>query len=244
MTVAAAAPVTPQSEDEKGVQHQIQHRGHAQEIQRRPGISHGPEDGGDAVVQKLEHQSQGIHREICDGQGDQFLPPDVHQTRHKPAGAGQTDEHGGQAHPAQEHQRGGHSTFQLVPASGAVKLGDHDAAAVAEAQGKGQKQECQRGAGAHGGQRRLAHIVAHHDAVHRVVQLLEELPGHDGQGKEEQLPPGRAGGHIIFFGKRRFRHGKASFPEKQTRRRQIGMSRQAVFDLEYLFYSTDAVQLC
>ena len=97
---------------------------------------------------------------------------------------------------------------------------------------------------AHGGQRRLAHIVAHHDAVHRVVQLLEELPGHDGQGKEEQLPPGRAGGHIIFFGKRRFRHGKASFPEKQTRRRQIGMSRQAVFDLEYLFYSTDAVQLC
>jgi len=39
-------------------------------------------------------------------------------------------------------------------------------------------------------------VAADDDAVHRVVQLLQKLAGHDRQRKEQYLLPLRADGHI------------------------------------------------
>ena len=102
---------------------------------------------------------------------------------------------------AQSHekeQRRGHGAAQLVLPPRAVKLGDHDARAVAEADGKGEEHQRERAGRAGGGQRLLRHEVADDDAVDGVVKLLKQVAGHDGQRKQKDMLPFRPRGHIVF----------------------------------------------
>ena len=84
----------------------------------------------------------------------------------------------------------------------AVELGDEHGAAVAQADGYSQEEKDERDAAADCGYHILANclgspaVASDDDAVHGVVQLLQKLPGHDGEGEKQYLLPLRPGGHI------------------------------------------------
>jgi len=52
------------------------------------------------------------------------------------------------------------------------------------------------GGGAHGRQGFCAHKISDHQAVHRIVKLLEQVADEKRNGKGEQQLPGGAGGHV------------------------------------------------
>lgn len=85
-------------------------------------------------------------------------------------------------------QRGGRAP-ELVLEPRAVELGDQHASAVGKAQGDGQEEEDERGAAAHGGEHGVRYLLrrpavaADDDAVHRVVQLLQNWPAMIGSEK-------------------------------------------------------------
>ena len=136
----------------------------------------------------------------------------VHEAAQQPPGQQASEKGEKRAQARQQDQGGGYGGPQLVHPLRAEKLGDHDAGAVAEADGEGQEDERQRAGRAGGGQGVLGYEVAHHDAVHRVVELLQKVAGHDRQREQEDLFPLRSHRHIVFFeGRRRHDAPPADF---------------------------------
>ena len=84
----------------------------------------------------------------------------------------------------------------VVPPVGAEALGDDHHRAGGQAGEDAHRQVDDHAGGAHGGQGHLAHEPAHHQGVHRVVELLKE--GAEPQGEEEaqQLFPDHALGDV------------------------------------------------
>ena len=79
---------------------------------------------------------------------------------------------------------------------GAEALGDDDTCSHGKTHKKAHQHIDDGGGGAHRRQSLGAHIAAHHDAVHRVVKLLEQIAQHQRQGEGHQMLPDGALGHI------------------------------------------------
>ncbi len=182
---------------EHQIKHQIDHGADQQEIQRGLAVAHGAQNGRHGVIQKLKHHAHGVDGEVGHGLVKHHAGLYVHKPLKQRAGEQTAGNGEHQPDANEQNQRRGYRAAQLMLAPGAEKLGDHDAGAVAEADGKGQKNQRQRAGGAGGGQRVLRHEVADHDAVHGVVKLLQKVAGHDGKGKQQNVLPLRAGGHIV-----------------------------------------------
>lgn len=84
--------------------------------------------------------------------------------------------------------------------TGTEALGDGDGKAGADAQGKAQHQKVQRACGTHGGKGRGAQHAAHDDAVGQIIKLLKKIADQQWNTKCEDLPDGRAFGHISCHG--------------------------------------------
>ena len=103
----------------------------------------------------------------------------------------------------------------LVEGMGEAGFFDWVSLRLARAHGQPRKEADQRvddiARGTDGGQRLLAHKLADHHAVHRVVQLLENLADQHGNGEADQMAGDGALRHIdaLFLG----RHSK-SFHKK------------------------------
>ena len=78
---------------------------------------------------------------------------------------------------------------EILVVPGAEILGDDHAGAGGETHEKAHQGVDGGTGGAHGGQRLLADEVAHHDGVHGVVELLEQVADEQGDGKGHQLFP-------------------------------------------------------
>ena len=79
---------------------------------------------------------------------------------------------------------------------GAVVLGDDHARAAGQPQKEADQHVDNGGNGAHSGVGLVAHIPAHHPQVHRVVELLKEVPQQQWNGKADQMAHHAALGHI------------------------------------------------
>ena len=75
-------------------------------------------------------------------------------------------------------------------------LGDDHGAAGGDAGEQGGEQEDHRKADAHGGQGSVADKVAHHPAIHHIVELLQKIPRQQRQGKHQNMAEGTARRHI------------------------------------------------
>ena len=191
-----------EADDEPEVEHGVEHGADAEEVHARPAVAHRTEYARYGVVDVLEDEAHGVDGEVLDGVSPAGLVRDTHEAHDQQLGAeaAEDGERGAQAGLGYE-QRGGRPP-ELMFAPCAVELGDEHASAVGKAQGDGQKEEDERGAAAHGGEHGVRYLLrrpavaADDDAVHRVVQLLQKLAGHDRQRKEQYLLPLRADGHI------------------------------------------------
>ena len=170
------------------IQRHVQQGAENQEVERPLGVAHRPQNAGAHVVHQIEHHAGEINPDIGQGVVHNLLGG-----THNSQGNGRKQ----QAHNrkqqaagnAQRH-RGVYGQACLSGTPGPVILGDNDRRAGGKAHEKAGEQ-VQNGAGgaAHGGQGLFAHKLAHHHGVHRVVQLLEECPQHNGEKEDEELFP-------------------------------------------------------
>ncbi|CDC72375.1 putative uncharacterized protein [Oscillibacter sp. CAG:155] len=176
------------------IQRDVQKRRYRQEAQCGAAVAQSPQDTGVEVVADGAHQPCAHHREIEPGV---IVGGGVHP---------QQKENGlHQSHCQQRHRDGAdrksgvdgvHRVPDPVQLPGAVKLGDDHCAAVGKAHEQRREHENHRKADAHGRQGRVAHVLAHHPAVHHVVELLEKAPRQQRQGKEYDVPGRAALRHI------------------------------------------------
>ena len=103
---------------------------------------------------------------------------------------------------AGEHAQGeggGHGLFQVLMILGTLVLAYDDVGAHAHAHEQGAEEHHHGEAGVDGGQagRTLPGKVAHDQAVHHVVKLLEQVARDGGQGKEQDLLGDRPLGQVM-----------------------------------------------
>ena len=210
-----------QAEDEGQVQYDVQHAGQDQEHQRAGGIAHGPEDAAAHVVDQQAGEAQEVDAQVGDGVLEHVVGGG-HQPQHR-AHAGQPN--GGEQ--GAEHEREGHGgldgVVQALHVPRAEVLGDDHARASGEAVEEEHQHVDDHRGGAHGGEGLLAHEVAHDDAVHGVVQHLEDVPQHQRQGEQQDLADDGAAGHVACGAGGDSLHFKGPF---------LGASGQAV-DIDY-----------
>ena len=111
------------------------------------------------------------------------------------------DEHGGQDHDDDRGNRrqrnaAADGAGQLLPLLCPEILGDHDAGSHGDADKQDKQKVQNRSRAAHGGQGIIAHIAAHHNAVNGVIKLLGNVADEHGDGKGDNLFPGRSHRHI------------------------------------------------
>ena len=179
-------------------QQQIQHNvaqgcGH-EEVEGPPKVADGPQHAGTHVVDDVGHHTQEIDPQIEDGPGQGLLGG-----AHGPQGPGGEDKarHHKKCADEDAQQHGGvDALVHLVPAAGAEVLGDGHHRSGRQAGEDAHRQVDDDGGGAHGGQGHLAHEPAHHQGVHRIVELLEKGAEPQGEEKGEELFPDHALGDI------------------------------------------------
>ena len=182
---AGGAGHTPAQPQHKGqVQHDVEQRRKAQKDQRPHRVPHRPQQAGVVVVQegaadaRKDHQQVGAH-EAAHGHRHLQQPEDgVDEQEHR-----QVERHGGAADHAQGEE-------DLPPHAVAVPppIGDghRHPASHGQAQQDGGEEGHQGIGRPHGGQGVGAHIPPHNEGIGDVVQLLQQVAGHHGQGKAQQ----------------------------------------------------------
>ena len=189
---AQHAHAAPQHEYQ--VQHDVHHRRDGQEQQRGPAVAQAAQNAGVQVVADGADEARGHHHQVQPGLGP-GVGLHLHQQQdglHQCQGQGRDGDGG-------DH-KGGVDGVHRVPdpvhVPGAVELGDDHGAAVGEAH----EQRCEHKddgiAHAHRRQGGIAGVVAHHPAVHHVVELLEEAACQQWQGKVENMSGGAAHRHV------------------------------------------------
>ena len=153
-----------------------------------------PQDARVQVVADGADEARGHHRQIQKGFGP-GVGFHLHQQQdglHQGQGQGRDGDGG-------DHKGGVDGVHRVpdpVQLPGAVKLGDDHRAAVGEAHEQGCEHEDDGKAHAHRRQGGVAGVVAHHPAVHHVVELLEKAARQQGQGKIENMSGGAAHRHV------------------------------------------------
>ena len=184
------------------VKHDVQNRGDEQEIERGLAVAQRAQQRGRDIIPELEHEARGVDAEIQQRQRQQRLRR-AERARKQESRAADADERHQKPHRQHQHDGCRGILPQLLLPRSAEILRDQHARADGKADGERGKQNRQRRAGAHGGQRLLAVEIADNDGVGGVIQLLQQIPRHDRQGKlHNELPgrsPGQVLGHDAFF---------------------------------------------
>ena len=175
-----------EGDDEEHVQDHVEPAAHHQAEEGEAGVADGAEDPGAHVEQEQEdgaqevdalidqRKAEGVRRGLQ--QGQQLGREQAHQGAHAQAQQG--------AHPIGH----GHGRGDPVVLLGPVELGDDHRRAAGQGHEEADDQVDQDGgAAAHRGEGRSAHELAHHEGVHRVVELLQQGPRGDGQKEGHQL---------------------------------------------------------
>ena len=194
---------------EQQIQHDVHDRREDQKVQRAARIAHRAQDARADVIEHQPRHACKIDAQVFGGLAD-HVGGRIHHLQHQRGGKQpqRRADNGGQQ---RQQQRGMHGVVHAAGIPGAKGLGDD----YARAHGQPRKEADQRvddiARGTDGGQRLLAHKLADHHAVHRVVQLLENLADQHGNGEADQMAGDGALRHIdaLFLG----RHSK-SFHKK------------------------------
>ena len=150
-------------------------------------VAHGLEDARRRVVEDDEDDAAEVDAEIQNRVGQHAFRrthPDQQVGREQHARDG--DDHA--RHQAEGHGGvHGRAHARIIPRA-VVARNDH-AGPRKDAAEQPHQQKNQMAGGAHRRQRVAAQKVAHHQRVHHVVELLEEVPPEHGQGKSNDVPP-------------------------------------------------------
>ena len=187
----------------------VEHR-HKQEIQR-----HVQRGGDDEVVQRVEAVPQRAHdghTDIIEDDGEHAAEIDAEigqgVGQHRFRGVHDQQQAG---HQQQPHHRGEHrgddaeqevgvdGPDHIFLVLGAVIPGDDHAAADGDAVEKADDQKGEAAAGADGGKGPVVGEIAQHPGIGQIVELLEQLPQKQGEGKgEDTLDDGALGQRRIL----------------------------------------------
>ena len=173
-----------QSEHKQQVKRDIRQGGEEQKQERREGIAHAAQHGGEKIVQEDEGNTREDDAQIRGDVGHN-LRRDTHEQQER----GQRDigQHRQQQRNQRDHhERVDHGGLHAVGPALAVELAEHHAAAHAQPQQQAGEQHHQRKRAAHGGQRDVAEEPADDPGVHDVVQLLQQIAGDQRQAEENQ----------------------------------------------------------
>ena len=172
----------------------IQYAGEDQDLQRRPGIPDGPKDGAADVVAEQEDGAQKVDAEIgaCRTHG-LLRRADGPQHEGNEGNGQETDESA--YHDGGQHRRL-HGLVELVPVAAAEMGADDDTRADGDAVEEIDQRIADEGGAADGGQCGFSHEVAKDDTVHRVVELLEQIPQQKRHREKRQVLPDASVGHV------------------------------------------------
>ena len=176
------------------VQHCIEDTGKAEEQQRPFRIAHGPEHGASHIIDQQAGDTGKIDPEIHRGRLQ-----DIVRRGHEPEHEGGQENPQGRKQDAGQkgdHDGGLHGQMELFVVVGPVMAADDDAGADGRSIEEHDHGVDDAGGGAHGCQGFCAHKISDHQAVHRIVKLLEQVADEKRNGKGEQQLPGGAGGHV------------------------------------------------
>ena len=153
--------------------------GNAQKDQRRKGIAHRLEIGGEEIVQENrrdapEHDIEIIARELENLRGR--IQP-AHNGVHAQQGHGRER----RRHRQRQHEGIAHAGFERCLVLAAKAGGKHHAAAHAQAQQDGSEECHQREGRADARQRARAHKPADYPRIHHIVRLLQNIAQQHGQ---------------------------------------------------------------
>ena len=161
--------------DEPEVEHGVQPRADEEEVHARARIAHGAQYARHGVVHILEDEPHGVDGEILNRVLPAGLVGDAHEPHDQQPRAQGAEERERRAYRGLGYEQRARRAAELMLPARAVELRYEDAAAIRKAQGYGQEEEDERGAGAHRGEHRVAYrlrlaaVAADHYAVHRVV---------------------------------------------------------------------------
>ena len=150
----------------------------------------------------IEVYNTGVYPEIQDSQ-HKLLFRHRQDKLHQRPGSGHTDKGERDAEYGEKHHGGGYSFQQILLHVRTVVLRNDNAAACAESQRQTDQKKCDRSTGTDGGQRGLADKLPDHNAVDRMVELLQEIACHDGNCEKKDLFGNVTGGHTGLI---RMRH--------------------------------------
>ena len=158
------------------VQDHIDDAGHNEVVEGALGVPLGPENGRAEVVGQGGGHAQEVDAQIDGGQVD-----DVRRGGHPHQQLmGHNEAEDAQEHTAHQGQEDGGMdgpADDLGPLAPQIS-GHHHVGAHGQAHKQGDEQVDEGGGGAHGGQRRLAGELPHHDDVGGVEQKLQHAGGH------------------------------------------------------------------
>ena len=204
-----------QHDHKQGVQNDVGHAAGDHVQEGMEGIPQGPQNAGFHIQKHDAGNAEKVDPQIEDG-ALQGLLRRVQHTQH-PGGGNKAEDHQGEAEEGEGGDPAAHGPAQILPAAGSEDLADDDGSPG----GHGDKKAHQHidnlgGAAAYRREGVGAHKPAYDQAVHRVIQLLEDGSGGDGKEEDEQLFPDAARGQIIS--RIRFTHIVQTSVRKTPRR--------------------------
>ena len=173
-----------EADNEQQVQHDVCQAGDHQEDQGRLAVPLGVIDAVESVVEEQEDRAAEIDLQIRPGVGHDIRV----RAQQLQQGTGQqrSQAHDEEPQDAQRDDGGGDGGLHLMDAPGTEQLGHHHRTAHGQPGGHGHRQKHDGEGGAHGRHCVFAHKFSHHRGVHHIVELLEQIARHHGQGKEKQ----------------------------------------------------------
>ena len=189
-----ACHVHMEEEDEDQVQHDVHHAGDEQEGEGRAAVANAAQNTGVDVVAQIAQGAQEEDPHIADR-----MVPGLRRHLHEPEQQ-RAEEN------AQHRQRNSRqvqkahrilnqrTAFFQGAAAGILARQDGDARAHAHEQA--QEDLDGLAAGAYRRQGLGAAVPAHHQGIHRAVELLEDIAQHDGQRKQQGIADDRALSHV------------------------------------------------
>ena len=172
------------------IQNDIDAAGGHQENGRPPGIPHGPENARAHVVEHGGNRAAKVDFYVQDGVV-QAAFRGVHHPQ-KPGAEAVAQQHHHRAQQQRQRHAGMECVLHTLLTFRAVKLGQQNRRAGAQADEEAVHQVQQRRGGSHRRQRPGTDKPADDDGIHGIVHLLEKASQQNGEEKEQQLLPDHA----------------------------------------------------
>ena len=171
--------------DEDQVQHDVQKRGAAQEIQRRHGIANGPQQVGEVIIKEHKDKAHEDDPHIAVHHFHQLAGgPQEAQDR---AAERHHQEVQGYGDPADQQEGQPHCALHAGLLLPAEIVGEQGAAAHGHANQDG-SQECHQSVGAsHRRQRVRPQEAAHDQGVRDIIKLLQEVAQYHGACEQQHV---------------------------------------------------------